>query len=92
VLDQLRDYTYFKDDTVHPNQKAIGVVWAQFQEKYLDPSTIQILDEWRTLQKRKAHKLLYPESKEAKRLKEEMTKRTAEFFRKYPDFLDTTPA
>jgi hypothetical protein len=92
VLDQLRDYAYFKDDTVHPNQKAIGVVWAQFQEKYLDPSTIQILDEWRTLQKSKAHKLLYPESKEAKRLKEEMTKRTAEFFRKYPDFLDTTPA
>jgi len=92
VLDQLRDYTYFKDDTVHPNQKAIGVVWAQFLEKFLDTSTIQILEEWRALQKSKAHKMLYPQSKEAKRLEEELAKRTAEFFRRYPDFLDATPA
>lgn len=92
VLDQLRDYTFFKADGVHPNPKAIGEVWAQFQEKYLDPATKKILEEWRALQKSKAHKILYPDSKEAQRLQKEIEKRTTEFLRRHPDFLVPTPA
>lgn len=92
VLDQLRDHSFFKEDGVHPNSKAIDLVWVQFQQKFLGPSTISILEEWRSLQKSKAHKVLYPESKEAQRLKEEIEKRTAEFFKRHPDFLHATPA
>lgn len=92
VLDQLRDYSFFKEDGIHPNPKAIGVVWAQFQQKFLDPSTRYILEEWHGLQKSKAHKILYPESKEAKRHQEEIQKRTTEFFSRYPDFMDSTLA
>lgn len=92
VTDQLRDYMYFKDDGAHPNQKAIDVVWAHFQQSLMEASTRTILEEWGVLQKSKAHHILYPESREAKQLQEVLEKRTTAFFRKYPDFQDSTLA
>ncbi len=92
VTDLLRDYTFFKEDGAHPNQKAIAVVWEHFQQRFLEASTRTILEEWGALQKSKAHHILYPESKEARQLQVDLEKRTADFFRRYPDFLDATPA
>ena len=92
VTDLLRDYTFFKEDGAHPNQKAIAVVWEHFQQRFLEASTRTLLEEWSALQKSKAHHILYPESKEARQLQVDLEKRTADFFRRYPDFLDATPA
>jgi hypothetical protein len=92
VTDQLRDYTFFKEDGAHPNQKAIAVVWEHFQQRFLEASTRTVLEEWAALQKSKAHHILYPESREALQLQLALEKRTAEFFRKYPDFQDSTLA
>lgn len=92
VTDELRDYIYFKEDGAHPNQKAIAVVWAHFQQRFLEASTRTILEEWGALQKSKAHHILYPESKEAQQLQVILEKRTVDFFRKYPDFQDSTLA
>jgi hypothetical protein len=92
VTDQLRDYTFFKEDGAHPNQKAIAVVWEHFQQRFLEASTRTALEEWGALQKSKAHQILYPESREALQLQLALEKRTAEFFRKYPDFQDSTLA
>jgi hypothetical protein len=92
VTDQLRDYTFFKEDGAHPNQKAIAVVWEHFQQRFLEASTRTVLEEWAALQKSKAHHILYPESREALQLQLALEKRTADFFRKYPDFRDSTLA
>lgn len=92
VTDQLRDYTFFKEDGAHPNQKAIKVVWAHFQQRFFEAKTRKILEEWNALQKSKAHQFLYPESREAKQLLASLEKQTADFFKKHPDFLDSTPA
>lgn len=92
VTDQLRDYIYFKEDGAHPNQKAIDVVWAHFQQSLMEASTRTILEEWGALQKSKAHHILYPESREAQQLQEVLEKRTTAFFRKYPEFQDSTLA
>jgi len=92
VTDQLRDYAFFKEDGAHPNQKAIRVVWAHFQQRFFEAKTITILEEWGSLQKSKAHQILYPESIEARQLQVTLQKQTADFFKKHPDFLDSTPA
>jgi hypothetical protein len=92
VTDQLRDYTFFKEDGAHPNQKAIAVVWEHFQQRFLAVSSRTILEEWRAIQKSKAHHILYPESREAMQLQLALEKRTADFFRRYPDFQDSTLA
>jgi hypothetical protein len=92
VTDQLRDYSFYKEDGAHPNQKAIAVVWEHFQQRFLEASTRTVLEEWAALQKSKAHKILYPESNEAKQHQMALEKQTVAFFTKYPDFQDSTPA
>ena len=36
VLDELRDYSYFAEDTVHPSPEAIRIVWERFRSLFLD--------------------------------------------------------
>ena len=92
VTDQLRDYSFYKEDGAHPNQKAIAVVWEHFQQRFMETTTLAILEEWAALQKSKAHKILYPESNEAKRHQMALKKQTVAFFTKYPDFQDSNLA
>lgn len=90
VLDELRDYAYFKDDGAHPNQKATAVVWEAFKTQLLDASAMTILREWQDLQQRNAHQLLYPESQAAQKLKQAITADQLAFFKKNPDFQPPT--
>ncbi len=92
VQDQLRDYSYFKEDGAHPNSKAIAAVWHIFQERFIDNATKQSIEEWTALQQLKAHRVLYPESREAQKLKRQILEKEAAFFNKYPQFKDSTRA
>lgn len=39
VIDELRDYRFFKDDLVHPTDLAINYVWNKFSDCYFDEDT-----------------------------------------------------
>ncbi len=43
ILDDLRDYRFFKEDLVHPNSTAINYVWEKFISWCLDSSSHQLL-------------------------------------------------
>jgi hypothetical protein len=92
VLDELRDYTFFKADGVHPNQKAVAAVWQLFAQQMFDPATLALVEEWEALQKSKAHRILYPESREGQQLKRFLLEKESAFFKKYPQFKGSTPA
>jgi hypothetical protein len=39
VIDDLRDYRFYKDDFVHPNETAVNYVWQKFSEYVFDEET-----------------------------------------------------
>ncbi|MBS7333723.1 MAG: GSCFA domain-containing protein [Weeksellaceae bacterium] len=43
VLDDLRDYRFYKEDLIHPTNQAIEYIWEKFGEKYFDESTLTII-------------------------------------------------
>ncbi|MEY4805289.1 MAG: hypothetical protein RL331_1815 [Bacteroidota bacterium] len=92
VLDELRDYTFFKADGVHPNQNAIAAVWQLFAQQIFDTTTKALVEEWEALQKSKAHRILYPESREGQQLKRKLLEKESAFFNQYPQFKGSTPA
>lgn len=92
VLDELRDYSFFKADGVHPNQKAVAAVWQLFAQQMFDPATKALVEEWEALQKSKAHRILYPESREGQQLKRFLLEKERAFFNKYPQFKGSTPS
>lgn len=46
VMDDLRDYRYFREDLIHPNLTAETYIWERFQETYFSKQTSQILSDW----------------------------------------------
>lgn len=43
VLDDLRDYRFFKEDLIHPSKQAIDYIWEKFSETYFEQSTQTII-------------------------------------------------
>jgi hypothetical protein len=89
ILDQLRDYAFFKEDGVHPNEKATAHVWDYFKRNFCSDQTGQVLKEWEALQLALQHKLLYPESQEAQHHNARLAQMKTAFKEKYPKFIAT---
>jgi hypothetical protein len=87
VLDELRDYKFFKVDKAHPNEEAINEVWNLVKQELISVESIQIIEKWNEIQRLKAHEILYPESMSAKRLQENIIQKEEEFIKMYPAFL-----
>ena len=64
LMDELRDYRFYKEDMVHPNQIAIDYVWEKFQSIWIDADVNPIMQEVNQLQKGFAHKPFNPLAEE----------------------------
>lgn len=62
VMDELRDYRFYKEDMIHPNQTAIEYVWEKFEEVWIAEESKPVLDEIETIQKGLSHKPFNPSS------------------------------
>lgn len=75
VLDELRDYAYYKEDGVHPNQQAINYVWHYFASSFFDTKTQALAERFLGLVKLKQHKPIHKESKAAEAFKASIAKK-----------------
>ncbi len=62
LLDDLRDYRFYKDDLIHPTEKAEDYIWNKFSETYFSAPTKEFIKEWKTIQQALAHRPFHPES------------------------------
>jgi hypothetical protein len=63
VMDELRDYRFYKDDMMHPNQLAIDYIWERFQSSWIESDVKLTMNEVSRLQKGLDHKPFNPSSK-----------------------------
>ncbi len=64
LMDELRDYRFYAEDMVHPNQLAIDYIWERFSETYFTEETFSTMKEVDSIQKSLQHKP-FNESSEA---------------------------
>ena len=62
MMDDLRDYRFYKDDLIHPNSTAETYIWNKFMESYFIDKTKNIVAKWDKLSKALSHKPFFPES------------------------------
>jgi hypothetical protein len=62
VIDELRDYRFYKDDLVHPTDLAINYVWEKFGACYFNDESQQINIAINKIQSALTHKPFNPES------------------------------
>ena len=70
INDVLRDYRFYNDDLIHPNQQAINEVWLLFQQAYLTAQYRDISDRIFKVNQAKNHKTLQENKEEQKKLKD----------------------
>ncbi|MEL1239751.1 GSCFA domain-containing protein [Flavobacterium flavipallidum] len=62
MMDELRDYRFYAEDMLHPNQVAIDYIWQRFKETQLAKSAFPILEEIGSIQSGLNHRPFNPES------------------------------
>ena len=62
LMDELRDYRFYADDLIHPNQLAIDIIWERFSETYFTKETFATMKEVDSIQKGLSHKPFNPNS------------------------------
>jgi hypothetical protein len=56
MLDDLRDYRFYKTDRLHPTEEAVEYIWKKFNEAYFDESTKKFVSEWEKVKSDINHK------------------------------------
>jgi hypothetical protein len=75
MMDDLRDYRFYKEDMIHPTEVAEEYIWNKFSDTYFEKSTKDIIKNWSVLSKALQHRPFREDSAEHKKfLKETLTK------------------
>ena len=56
MLDELRDYRFYKEDMIHPNAIAINYIWEKFQQVWMSSETQKTMSDVEAVQKGLRHK------------------------------------
>ena len=62
LLDDLRDYRFYKTDRLHPTEEAVEYIWKKFTNAYFDEATKRFLVDWKKTKSDLNHKSFHPQS------------------------------
>ena len=83
MMDELRDYRFYTEDMLHPNQTAITYIWERFLDTWLSQEAINTSKQVEEIQRGLAHKPFNPNSeahqKFLKKLQQKIEKLQKEF-------------
>ena len=84
-MDILRDYRFFKEDMVHPNDQAVKIVWNTFEKYIFNEETQKLNSEVQKLNRMKQHRSLHPDSEEDKKFRESVVEFESKLKNNYPN-------
>jgi hypothetical protein len=62
MMDELRDYRFYKEDLIHPTAQAEDYIWGKFKMAWIDPSTYPLIQEVEQIKRDLTHRAFNPES------------------------------
>lgn len=75
VMDELRDYRFYEEDMIHPNDLAINYIWEKFTENLIDPAVYALMKDVDAIQKSLQHRPFNPHSEAHQQFQEQLTLR-----------------
>ena len=83
MMDELRDYRFYKEDLLHPSTLAIDYIWRYFSESFFSIASFQLLEEIQQIASDVAHKPFHPESDAHKKFLQNLEGRILRFSKKH---------
>lgn len=87
VLDELRDYRFYNEDMLHPNQIAIDYIWEKLGLAFFSNETKNLSTEVEIIQKGLAHRPFNPDTEAHQKFLNHLQSKIKELNKKY-DFLN----
>ena len=86
VMDELRDYRFYKPDMLHPSEQAVDYVWERLVCSCFSERARQWLDDWRPVKQALAHRPLNADSDDYRDFMDKTMLKVEELRKKYPTF------
>ena len=84
LLDDLRDYRFYKNDLMHPTEMAVDYIWEYFRKSCFPEATQRYYEEVLAINQMLAHRPLRPDSSAHQKFLEQLKIKIAEVEQKYP--------
>jgi len=84
MMDELRDYRFYKDDMIHPNTTAINYIWEKFNTVWISEEAIKTSKKVEIIKKGLAHKPFNPKSEKHLKFLENLAKKKEILLKAFP--------
>ncbi len=84
MMDELRDYRFYAEDMLHPNQVAIDYIWKRFKETTISESAFATMDEVENIQKSLSHRPFNPNSESHQKFEAKLKLKITKLLGDYP--------
>ncbi|MDG3584138.1 GSCFA domain-containing protein [Galbibacter pacificus] len=84
MMDELRDYRFYAEDMLHPNETAVKYIWKKFQDVWIDHESLPIMKEVEKVQNGLQHRPFNRESEEYKKFQLKLQQKIVYLSSTYP--------
>lgn len=85
MMDELRDYRFYAEDMLHPNQTAIDYIWMKFSENYINETEFETMQHVSEIQKALNHRPFNPNSESHLKFQDNLKQKVNAIVAKYPE-------
>jgi hypothetical protein len=85
MMDELRDYRFYAEDMLHPNQTAIDYIWMKFSENYINENEFETMQHVSEIQKALNHRPFNPNSESYLKFQDNLKQKINAIGTKYPE-------
>lgn len=84
MMDELRDYRFYAEDMLHPNQTAVNYIWEKFVDSTVSEESKSLMIEIENIQKSLAHKPFNPNSESHQKFINQLNSKIKAVQNRYP--------
>lgn len=84
MMDELRDYRFYKSDMVHPNELAVDYIWEKFSKVWISENAQQTMRAVEEIQKGLQHRPFFPESEQHRKFLGKLHEKIARLQKLHP--------
>ena len=85
MMDELRDYRFYAEDMLHPNQTAIDYIWMRFSENFINENEFETMQHVSEIQKSLSHRPFNPNSESHLKFQDNLKQKINAIVTKYPE-------
>jgi len=87
MMDELRDYRFYAEDMIHPNQTAIDYIWQRFTDAAIAPQAQETMKTVDSIQKGLQHRSFNPGSQQHREFLASIDKKIRALQQQYPHII-----